>query len=297
MKRAILELEARQVDNGEGTIRIKLGSGLLLLNLLVVVLAVVIFFLPSNILRIILGFPFVLFFPGYALMAALYVRKAGMGGIERIALTLGLSIAVVALIGLILNYTPWGIRLESMLSSTAFFIFIMSVIAWLRRKSLLEEERFAIEFRLGLPSLGTGTWGKILSLVLVITILGALGMVGYVIATPKVGQQFTEFYVLGLDGTATDYPGELVVGEEGRVTIGIINNEYEIVSYQVEVKIDGIENNEVKDITLEHNRKWEHEVSFTPEVAGARQKVEFFLYKNGENAPCFEPLRLWIDVI
>ena len=277
MKSAILKLEARQVDNGEGTIRIKLGSGLLLLNLLVVVLAVVIFFLPSNILRIILGFPFVLFFPGYALMAALYVRKAGMGGIERIALTLGLSIAVV--------------------SSTAFFIFIISVIAWFRRKSLLEEERFGIEFRLGLPSLGTGAWGKILSLVLVITILGALGMVGYVIATPKVGQQFTEFYVLGLDGTATDYPGELVVGEEGRVTIGIINNEYEIVSYQVEVKIDGIENNEVKDITLEHNRKWEHEVSFTPEVAGARQKVEFFLYKTGESEPCFEPLRLWIDVI
>ncbi len=276
--------------------RIKLGSGLLLLNLLVVVLAVVIILLPSNILRIILGFPFVLFFPGYALMAALYIRKVGMGGIERIALSFGLSIAMVALIGLILNYTPWGIRLESMLYSTAFFILIMSVIAWFRRKRLVEEERFGIEFQLRIPSWGTGVREKILSLVLVITILGALGMIGYVIATPKEGQKFTEFYILGLAGVAIDYPRELVVGEEGRVTIGIINNEYETVIYQVEVSIDGLKNNEVEGITLEHGEQWENEVSFMPEVAGENQKVEFLLYKNGEAEPYLEPLRLWVDV-
>jgi len=278
-------------------LRIKPGSGLLLLNLLVVVLAVVIFFLPSNTLRIIIGLPFVLFFPGYALIAALYIRKAGMGGVERIALSLGLSIAVVPLIGLILNYTPWGIRLESILYSVASFIFIMSVIAWFRRKRLLEEERFSIDFRLGLPSWGTGAWEKILSLVLVITILGALGMAGYAIAKPKVGQKFTEFYVLGLEGAATDYPRELVAGKEGRVIIGIINNEYEIVTYRVEVGIDGEKNKEVGGITLEHGEQWENEVSFTPEIVGDNQKVEFFLYKNGESAPCFEPLHLLVDVI
>jgi len=261
------------------------------------VLAVVIILLPSNILRIILGFPFVLFFPGYALMAALYIRKVGMGGIERIALSLGLSIAVVTLIGLILNYTPWEIRLESMLYSTAFFILIMSVIAWFRRKRLVEEERFGIEFQLRIPSWGTSVREKTLSLVLVITILGALGMVGYVIATPKEGQKFTEFYILGLEGTATDYPSELVVGEEGRVIVGITNNEYETVIYQVEVRIDGVKNNEVEGITLEHREQWENEVSFMPEVAGENQKVEFFLYKNGEAEPYLEPLRLWVDVI
>ena len=65
-----------------------------------------------------------------------------------IELNFGASIAVVPLIGLILNYSPWGIRLESILWSVASFIFIMVAIAWLRRKRLPEEERFGIEFDL-----------------------------------------------------------------------------------------------------------------------------------------------------
>ena len=80
--------------------------------------------------------------------------------------------------------------------------------------------------------------------------------------------------------------------------LGIVNNEYETVSYRVETRIDGVKNNEVDGIRLEHGEKWEHEVSFTPEIAGKEQKVEFLLYKikNSEVEPCFEPLRLWVDV-
>lgn len=114
----------------------------MLLNLLTVALIVAIFLITSNAARIVLGLPFVLFFPGYVLILALFPRKDGMGGIERAALSFGLSIAVVPLIGLILNYTPWGIRLEPVLYSLASFIFVMSLIAWLRMRWLLEEERF-----------------------------------------------------------------------------------------------------------------------------------------------------------
>ena len=275
--------------------RIRLGNGLLPLNLLVIVLVAAIIFFPSNILRIILGLPFVLFFPGYSLILALFPEKERLGGIERIALSFGLSIAVVPLIGLILNYTAWGIRLEPILYSITSFIFIMSIIAWFRQKRLAESERFDIEFRLGLPGWGTGRWDKALSVVLVITVLGALGTLGYVIATPKVGEQFTEFYILGMEGEAADYPTELVVGEEGRVIVGIINNEYKTVSYRVEVKIDGVKNNEVEGITLEHDEKWEGEVSFVPEVASENQKVEFLLRKQGQG-DIYQILHLWVDV-
>jgi len=91
---------------------IRIGNGLLPLNLLVLGLVVAILFFPSNVLRIVLGLPFVLFFPGYTLMSALFPKREGMSGIERVALSLGVSIAIVPIIGLILNYTIWGIGLE-----------------------------------------------------------------------------------------------------------------------------------------------------------------------------------------
>lgn len=49
------------------------------------------------------------------------------------------------------------------------------------------------------------------------SILGAIGTLAYVIITPKAGERFTEFYILGLEGKADNYPDELTVGEEGRV--------------------------------------------------------------------------------
>lgn len=277
--------------------KIRIGNELLPLNLLVMVLVVVIIFTPSVVLRIVLGVPFVLFFPGYVLLATLFPRREGLGGIERVALSFGMSIALVPLIGLILNYTWWGITLESTLYSIVSFIFTVSIIAWVRRRRLPEEERFNIEFQLRLLGWRGGAWDKVLSVILVVAILGALGMLGYVIAKPKAGERFTELYILGVGGKAEDYPQELTIGEEGKVIVGIINREHERVSYHVEVVIDNVKNNEVGPIELEHDEKWEGIIVFTPSEPGEDQKVEFLLYKNGGAEPSVESLHLWIDVM
>lgn len=274
--------------------RIRVKRELIPLNLLVIVLIATIILIPSNILRIILGLPFLLFFPGYTLMAALFTKKEGIDTPERVALSFGISIAVVPLIGLILNYTPWGIRLEPVLYSVASFIFITSVVAWLRRRRLPEQERFSIEFQMRIPGWG-GARDRALSIILVIAIVGAIGTLGYVIATPKVGEKFTEFYLLGLSGKAADYPTELVVGEEGEVIVGIINREHESVTYRVEIVIEEVKNNEVGPVTLEHDEKWERIVGFTPGRAGDNQKVEFLLYRQGQNE-VYQRLHLWVDV-
>ena len=97
--------------------RARAWTDLIVINLLVLVLVIIILLSPSNVLRIILGIPFVLFFPGYILMAALFPRKESMDNVQRVALSFGMSIAVVPLIGLVLNFTPWGITLETTLGS------------------------------------------------------------------------------------------------------------------------------------------------------------------------------------
>jgi len=78
-------------------------------------------------LRYVLGTVFVLFLPGYSLVKALYPGRQ-LRPLEESALSIGLSLALVPLIGLILNYTPWGIRLVPVtislgLTTTALSIF------------------------------------------------------------------------------------------------------------------------------------------------------------------------------
>jgi len=275
-----------------------------LIGVVTILLIVVITAFPSTVARIILGLPFLIFFPGYVLIAALFHKKGSLGGVERVSLSFGLSIAVVPLIGFILNYTPWGIRLYPILISLAVFILATSGVAWYRRGRLAPEEVFRVPFNIRLPSWqGRSMADKVLSVVLVVAISGAIGTLGYVVATPRVGERFTEFYILGPEGEAANYTTELKVGEEGRVILGIVNHEQEEASYAVEVWIDGekaklrVEGEDKDEISveLENEEKWEKEVGFVPQKAGENQTVEFVLYKDGE--PYFEePLHLWIDV-
>ena len=274
--------------------RIKTKNELLVINILTVLLIIIITFFPSNILRIILGLPLVLFFPGYTLITALLPRKGDLGGIERVALSFGLSIAVLPLIGLILNYTPWGIRLYPILFSITLFIMATSLIALFRWHRLPPERRFGISFNFPRWA-GVSKLDKVLSIVLVVAILGALGTLIYVIATPKVGERFTEFYILGPEGKATDYATELRIGEDGRVIVGIVNREYRRVSYRVEIAIDGARSEEIGPIVLEHGEKWEGEASFTPTRIGDNQQVQFLLYEEGKSF-FKEQLHLWINV-
>lgn len=136
---------------------------------------------------------------------------------------------------------------------------------------------------------------KALSVVLGLAIVCAIGAIVYLAVVPKTGDKFTEFYILGTDGKAEDYPREVKVGQEANVILGIANHEYETASYRVEIAIDGLKNKEIGLIVLANGEKWQEEVSFTPTTAGDNQKVEFLIYRSGQVEP-YQSLRLWIDV-
>jgi len=72
---------------------------------------------PMLYVRYIVGSLFVLFVPGYSLIQCLYPMREELTDLERLALSLGLSLAIVPLVGLILNYTPFGIRLRPIVVS------------------------------------------------------------------------------------------------------------------------------------------------------------------------------------
>jgi len=90
------------------------------------------------ILRYILGSVFVLFLPGYTTIEALYPREKDLSNLERLALSIGLSLAIAPIIGLILNYTPWGIRMGPIITTLSIYIIILLFIAAFRKYSEIQ---------------------------------------------------------------------------------------------------------------------------------------------------------------
>jgi len=104
---------------------------------LTIATAIVVFTVPEDAfplvyVRYVLGIIFILWLPGYAFIKALFPQtlpfaralahslgttENNLDIIERIALSLGMSIALVPIVGLLLNYTPWGIRLTPIVLS------------------------------------------------------------------------------------------------------------------------------------------------------------------------------------
>lgn len=82
--------------------------------------------------RYLLGSVYVLFIPGYSLLQALY-EPGELNPLEELALSIGLSLALVPLIGLILNYTPWGIRLTPITISLSIVSTAFSLLATYRQ--------------------------------------------------------------------------------------------------------------------------------------------------------------------
>lgn len=294
-------------------------------------------------LRIVLGLPFVLFVPGYAVVAALFpergstvdtpagdaeldatetasteTNREGIDGIERVALAFGLSIAVVPLTGLVLNFTPWGIRLVPVMVATSLVTLGATWVGARRRNALPESERFSVPYRRWLaaahselfePDTRTDT---ALNVLVVVSVLLAVTSVGYAVTVPKEGEAFTEFYLLTEQDNellADDYPTDMTVGNASELVVGVSNHEHTDVEYTIVAQLQavtvvpnetGIENRTVSNETgdtrteirvdqrveldrfqtaLADNETWLRPHTITPTISGERLRLQYLLYR------------------
>lgn len=97
--------------------------------------------------RYALGITFILWLPGYAFIKALFPQtlpfarglahslgttEKNLDTIERVALSVGMSIAIVPIVGLLLYYTPWGIQLTPVVLSLTALTATFATAAVLR---------------------------------------------------------------------------------------------------------------------------------------------------------------------
>jgi len=272
--------------------KLNIKNELWFLNLFVVALVAIIIFLPGNPLRIILGIPIAVFLPGYTFLAALFPRKMQISGIERVILSFILSLAIVPLIALILNFTALGVRLEPVLYATSGFIVFASIIAWLRHRRLPIEERFKIELKLTRP-----VWNRqatIGSVVLMVIILGAIGILVYFASHPQPADAYTEFYLSPVTGEDLSYLSTLHPGQEAEVDVEIVSHELTTADYQIDMLLNDNSYKELDEISLQPGGNYIQMVSFVFNETGQKQQVEFILYKDG--ITYLQPLYLWVNV-
>jgi uncharacterized membrane protein len=262
--------------------------------------------LNESLIRTVLSLSLVIFFPGYALIAMLFPEKTGLESMERFALSIGLSVAIVPLIGFGLNFTSWGIREVPLLASLSALTLLFSGLAYVRRKRLTEDRAFEISFRDFAFNVIKGTLGNpesktesVLRTFMVISFLVLIGTFGYVTFVPHTSEPFTAFYVLGPQKMAENYTTEYVSGGNGTYIIGIRNNEYRTINYTMEVRLENQSlplPASLQNIRLTHNTTLEEPLVITPSIEGKNMKLEFLLFNETEKNVPYQDLRLWINV-
>jgi uncharacterized membrane protein len=257
-------------------------------------------------LRIILTLPLVLFIPGYGIIAALYPKKRDIELLERIALSFGLSIAVIPVIGFGLNFTPWGIRLDPIVLSLSLFTFVMILAAYYRRSLVVEDERFRFPFsdvalagKKELVPQGRSRVDHVLGAILLLLIFSAIISTIFVFTAPKGEEEYSEFYVLDENRTASNFPSRINVSQNYPIHIGIGNHENRNVIYTIETwtlrtEFDNITNTS-RIVAMEPNDRMtftlaDRKTAIIPYNLSVKEtgydRVEFLLFN--ESIPGFE---------
>jgi uncharacterized membrane protein len=250
---------------------------------------------------------FFLFLPGYALVAALYPGKNGPGGIERIALSVGMSLVISPLIGFALNFTSIGVQGLPFASSIAAFTVLLTGVALLRRTLVPKAERFSLDLATPVSSLwnafslrNKNKTDRTATIVLMTAILLVIVTVGFLAAVPVKHEQYTEFYLYGKNSTLAEYPLRVDLGESAPVIVGISNHEGTTMTYHLAVTIDGIGSQRRQiysdRFVIADNDTLEKAINITFDRSGDHQNLQFLLYLDGIQDSPYRACNLWVNV-
>ncbi len=280
------------------------------------ILTIILIFTPvlnETFLRIIFAWTLVLFLPGYVLIAFLFPEKKDLDLIERVALSVGLSAAITPVLGLILNFTPFGIRLIPIIIILSSFILILTILTYKKLKNIPEAECYNENFSLSniyskisnSAKFPENPTDKALFILLIVSVAFFIFTLIFVVSVPKEGEKFTEFYILNTDGNANLYPTNLTAGENFTINVNVVCHEHPAKYTIYKLKIKWNESDEIlygRFILLRDNETFSENFTFTANIKNTTQdtvkdnkKLEFLLYKD-DNSEIYRRLHLWIDV-
>ena len=226
-------------------------------------------------LRVPVGIAFVLFVPGYAVVSALFPERnrldvsgtdgsddpderrertrwlgagTGLDGVDRLSLSIVVSVVVVSAIGVAIHYTPWPIDVGPVVAAVAVLTLAATWIAARRRRALPPSVAFAVPVDRWTATVRRAVRpdsraDAALSGLLIVAVTVALASVGIaaVGSGPVIGDEVSDdadghsaLFLEGADGELLTNESAAFEGEDaGNLTVGIENEEHRTVDYTV----------------------------------------------------------------
>jgi uncharacterized membrane protein len=213
----------------------------------------------ASVIRPSLAVPFTLLLPGFALSAALW--PSGLGTAERAALSLGLSLALLALAAFALNLTPVG------LTSVAWVALIGTIsLAGLVAAALRTRHAGSSSQSRGLVLRGPGWHGGAMLAIAALVVFAAVCVAHFgAVLQPRPG--FTMLWLLP-DADNGDRT----------VRVGITNEEQVRTRYMLQLVADGKQVQSWPELALDAGQSWQV-IARLPPASSGTATIEALLYR------------------
>ncbi|MCG8350584.1 MAG: DUF1616 domain-containing protein [Chloroflexales bacterium] len=230
--------------------------------------------LSSGIVRVFFALLMVLVLPGYAITAALFPGRM-IGAAERLLFSVGLSMVVAILGGLILNWMPAPIHASAWSILLAGTTITASIIAFIRRREIPPSEAESPGLRFSWPQ-------GLLGLLVVGLVSGAF-LVNRMGVIPQRTTAFTQFWMLPANPA-----------DPNSLRLGVRNHELREMNYKLQVTNGTVPVGEWPLITLGPDELWESTIAL-PAIQPGMEMVEALLYRLEEPDTVYRRVLFWRD--
>lgn len=260
---------------------------LIVMGIAIVAVALTFIVPPENVVLRILTLPLVLILPGYALTSALFYR-IGFDGIERLVLSLGLSLVIGILGGLALNLTSFGLHAGTWAIFLGTITLVSCTVELVRRSF---EAKVLFSAPIDRPPGSSGIRGICLTLWqgLLFGLAALIVCVAVVMSTIGAEQQphpgFTQLWILPASGALS----------KSSVLVGVRNMEKMAMQYRLDVNEDGKIIELWASIGLQPGENWEVTLALLQAQQTGKSRVEAMLYRADTPRIMYRHVVLWLD--
>lgn len=238
-----------------------------------------------------LGMAVVFAAPGYGLSVALFARKAQLSWLERLTLSIVLSIVQDVFVGMVLYFAHLPITPDTFLVLlSAITLTWVPIAAW-RRVSLPPRMRFvACRPAINKPSGPTFTLTAAALLVLVIIGTGA---VIYAAVFRSPGEHYTALSILNARTGRVDPPLSAPASGSYAIQVAVTNEEHHVESYRLKIALGRQVIQALSIRRLPDRATWRSMVRLRMPAKVTRELVRLRLYLQKSSSP-YREVHLWL---